>query len=259
MDDGDHDAGSLIQESLPCSLFSGLPPGLGLPDVYLNLLQTAPTADFYCFVDQDDIWEASKLRLATQALSRQGDLPALWVCRVAATRYPERPGVGRYLPQGMPRPSWRNALVENIAPGCAMVWNAALQRILARAGIPRGVIMHDWWLYAVASTVGTVLFEPAPLVRYRLHSGNAVGVKRDPATRLNRVLASKRPGHSSLPTQAQALIESFGTEMSPEQFRVTSELAGSARLAMVLNSAKGDVYRNSSLEYPLLVTRMLAL
>ena len=81
----------------------------------------------------------------------------------------------------------------------------------------------------------------------------------NPISRLQRLIAEKRLSHSSLQTQAQALLEFLGEEMRPAQLRITSQLAGGARMAMAIHSARGDVYRNARVETPLLVARMLAL
>ena len=43
--------------------------------------------------------------------------------------------------------------------------------------VPQGVLMHDWWLALLASSIGRISFIDQPLVRYRQHNGNVLGAE----------------------------------------------------------------------------------
>lgn len=259
LDDGDVTQGEMIKAAMPGAEQIEEPSRLGLPAAYMRLLYRVPQeAAFYCFVDQDDIWLPGKLERAIRALSQRDNEPALWVSRVRP--FVDQRGhrrLGRTFPATLPRASWRNALVECIGPGCAMVWNRALQQAVTAQPSQNGILMHDWWLYAVASTVGSVIVEPDPLLLYRLHEANAVGIDRSLRSRVVRWKAGRSPGRASIESQAQSLMESFGLEMSPEQRTATMEIASRDRLRAFSRAVRGEVYRNRRLEYPLLCARML--
>src|SRR5690606_25344152 len=72
-------------------------------------------------------------------------------------------------------PSFPNALMQNIAGGNTMVFNADLRRVLGSA--PPRVVIHDWWLYlATTACDGLVRYDPEPSLRYRQHGDNLIGM-----------------------------------------------------------------------------------
>ena len=138
-----------------------------------------------------------------------------------------------------------------------MVWNKALQSVLAESGNRKGIMMHDWWVYAVASITGRVILEPDPFVLYRLHQSNAVGIDKSLVGRFRRLIRGTSPYQASIESQAQALLDAYGNRMTKEQVSVVSDIAGQRRFRKFLRAARGDVYRTSRAEYPLLCGRML--
>ena len=66
---------------------------------------------------------------------------------------------------------------RNPAPGCSMVIN----RQLFSSTLPfdKNAIMHDWWIIIDASLRGSICYINEQLVRYRIHSSNALGIKED--------------------------------------------------------------------------------
>lgn len=259
LDDGDLWAAELVQQFCPNARPVAVQPGAGVPASYLELLRRAQSrSDFYCFVDQDDIWNKDKLREAADALSQYGSKPALWVCRVTPFRTYDGTQIDEGVhPRWIPRPSWRNALVENIGPGCAMVWNRGLHEILTSRHTPGGILMHDWWVYAVASTVGQVIVEPRALVRYRLHGGNAVGIDNSPLSRFRRWHRARSNANATIETQARALLAAYDDLMSDEQRECTWSVASGHRTNNFMLAARGRIYRHRRSDYPLLCARML--
>ena len=148
----------------------------GVIKSFMKLLeQLPPDAEYIAFADQDDIWRTDKLVRAIdkinsktgpvmfcscyRAVDEQGDL--LWESKVPSGEI-----------------TFCNALIENITTGCTVVINKDLLRLLAANQVDcTKLVMHDWWVYMVATCFGQVIYDPAPLVLYRQHAGNVVGVK----------------------------------------------------------------------------------
>jgi glycosyltransferase involved in cell wall biosynthesis len=150
-------------------------------------------ADFYAFADQDDLWHPDRLarglaRLAAEPAGR----PALVGGR---TRLIDEDGNPCGLsPEFRAPPSFENALVQSIAGGNTMLFNAAAKRLFEAAPeVP--VVAHDWWAYQLVSGAGgTVIYDPEPMVAYRQHGANLIGGNqglRAKAARL-RMLAAGR-------------------------------------------------------------------
>jgi glycosyltransferase involved in cell wall biosynthesis len=135
----------------------------------------AITADYYAYSDQDDIWEPEKLARAVAWLdSVPRRVPALFGSRTRLIDEDARPyGLS---PLFRRQPGFRNALVQNIAGGNTMVFNAAARDYLIAARTTLSLPGHDWWTYLVTTAVGgQVRYDPAPLVRYRIHAQNIIG------------------------------------------------------------------------------------
>jgi glycosyltransferase involved in cell wall biosynthesis len=154
---------------------------------FLTAACQSPASDFYAFADQDDIWEPHKLERALSRLAviPQGK-PALYCARTRIADVDGQP-VGLSLPFGR-RPSFANALVQNIGGGNTMVMNDAARELLRRADQNLEVGFHDWWSYQLISGAGgEVIYDPEPHVLYRQHTGNLVGENNSISARFNRL------------------------------------------------------------------------
>jgi glycosyltransferase involved in cell wall biosynthesis len=189
-------------------------PHAGAVGSFLELLRAAdPAAAVVMFCDQDDVWDPDKVEIAVQALEAvEPGVPALYCGRSVITDEGLRElGVIDDAPHG---PSWRNALVQNIAPGHTMAMNAPLAALVARTLDPARAIMHDNWAYAVAAGLGRVVFDPVPHARYRHHAANELGYagRRSLVQKLAWLVAFDR---SVWTLEAQALWDAVGDRLAP--------------------------------------------
>lgn len=132
-------------------------------------------ADFFAISDQDDVWDIDKIQVAVDWLETiPYDTPALYTCRVELIDG-EGQHIG-YSPSCPKEPSFRNALVQNIAGGHTMVMNKAAHAALQNSSNV-DVPFHDWWFYlCVTGLGGKVHFDERALAKYRQHGGNLVGL-----------------------------------------------------------------------------------
>ena len=80
---------------------------------------------------------------------------------------------------------FQNAIVENTATGCSVVFGLEVRRRLLQAE-PSNMLMHDWWAYLIATAFGQVIYDPTPTVLYRQHGGNVTGWESKPLKIWNR-------------------------------------------------------------------------
>jgi glycosyltransferase involved in cell wall biosynthesis len=144
-------------------------------------------ADYFAYADQDDIWESDKLERAVAWLeSVPQDVPALYGSRTLLVDARNQ-HLG-YSPLFRKQPSFRNALVQNVAGGNTMVFNRAARDLLRRAGDDVQAVTHDWWAYMVVTGCGgQVHYDPYPTVRYRQHENNLIGSNSSWLARAQRV------------------------------------------------------------------------
>lgn len=185
------------------------------------------SSDYFAFCDQDDIWELDKLERAVRSIDDSGsNEPALYCSR---TRLVGDGGetLG-YSPLFSRRPAFRNALVQSLAGGNTMVFNAAARQLLCVAGPSVSVASHDWWLYLLVTGVGgKVYYDAWPSVRYRQHADNLVGGNVGFLARIDRLrrllqgrFRSWNDMHEAalclvlkqLTPESQQLVRSFGAE-----------------------------------------------
>ena len=163
-------------------------PKKGFAANFLSLVCRADIhADYFAYSDQDDVWEPAKLATAINWLeSVPSDVPALYCSR---TRLVDAQNKGIGLSQLFSKPPcFANALMQNIAGGNTMVFNAAARALLLEAGQDVQVVAHDWWTYLVITGCnGRVMYDPKPTVLYRQHDSNQVGVDGSVHARLKSV------------------------------------------------------------------------
>lgn len=200
---------------------------LGAMGSFFALMQAADTsADYFAFCDQDDYWKKDKIRAAVDMLSSYAAsdsgkaLPLLYCGRptLVNEHLEELPVSIRYQEK---IPGFGNALVENICYGCTTVINRELL-LLALSMIPARAVMHDWWLYLLASCWGAVLYDTDSYLLYRQYEGNAVGTKASYLSELGYRLKlwKKRKGQFSLQAQEfSRLADALGKEI-PEKNRL---------------------------------------
>ena len=229
---------------------------VGLPGAYLWLLANAPKGHaLYAFSDQDDLWHKDKLVTAWQALSQLDDKrPALWVCNYdllinnknEINTFYRRPAA----------PSFGNALVDGIGPGCSMVWNPALQHALELPS-PKNCIMHDRWMYASAISLGSVLQDENTLMTYRLHSNNSVGMDARLTSRVRRHWKAQHGESATFERQAAELEQRYGGKLGLQNRRIIRGFAHGNRFSRGMHWVKGDLKRHRTKDNVLLLFRLM--
>lgn len=144
---------------------------LGAAKSFWKLLEMAPEADYYAFVDQDDRWHKNKLSVAIETLEKEKGI-ALWCsdCRLIDSE-------GNVLQDKMheitPNLSIESQMVCGEIQGCAMVFNKLARNSVLEKQI-KVMPMHDivFLLNVVAS--GKVIYEDTPFFDYRMHANNVV-------------------------------------------------------------------------------------
>jgi glycosyltransferase involved in cell wall biosynthesis len=143
---------------------------LGPAASFLTALARSEPAGIHLLCDQDDVWLPDKVERSSNAVSRSSQ-PALYASTLQIVDSELHPLRLSQTPRAL---SFTSAACESLLTGCTMALNEPL-RLLIPAHSPSAVAMHDWWIYLLASAVGTIDFDSMPTVLYRQHGSNAVG------------------------------------------------------------------------------------
>ncbi|VDC33184.1 glycosyltransferase [Pseudogemmobacter humi] len=192
-DDGSADATRQILADFarhhPLRLVEG--PGRGAAANFLSALchpelPPGPVA----LADQDDVWLKGKLARGLRRMAvggrRRGDGPVLYAAESmladGGLKLLSRSKSGRV------RPGFAPSLAQNLFAGHSTMLNPEALELVRRAGVPPGVVWHDWWLYQLLAGAGAALIlDPAPSVIWRQHGANTLGGARGAAAGLKRL------------------------------------------------------------------------
>jgi glycosyltransferase involved in cell wall biosynthesis len=139
------------------------------------------TADYVMYCDQDDYWHSSKTStMLSIMLEKEAELPGMAHIIFSDLQLtdselnvtsPSLFKITRYSEQK----DMRIFFLKNYIPGCNLLFNKILlQQALKTDNI---INLHDHWLLMVCSSVGKISFVNKPLIKYRIHSNNAIGFK----------------------------------------------------------------------------------
>lgn len=215
-------------------------PGQGFARNYLSLAASPNVVgDYFAFCDQDDVWLPEKLRRAISLLTPHGPTePALYGSRTLAMS--ESGELLRLSPLFSRPPTFRNALLQNIAGGNTMVFNLAAKQLIQRAGVRR-VVCHDWWAYLLVSGAGgRVIFDDYAGVHYRQHESNQIGSNWNWSARFKRfyqVLRGRARCWNDINCSA---LKSVREELTEENRELLDKLEGlrHSRLSARLHSIR---------------------
>jgi glycosyltransferase involved in cell wall biosynthesis len=172
-DDGSHDATlEIIEEYVSIGLvksvanFEGLTP----KNIFLELLSHSCEGNPIAFCDQDDIWKPDKTSFSLVELEN---------CDLVAGQrsnfglQPSKMKISRK----MQDPSLENALVQNIIFGNTIMLSASAAKKV-RTDLPGfcNHLMHDSLLYLYFVCFGKISLVDVPLINYRIHSENFMGL-----------------------------------------------------------------------------------
>lgn len=149
---------------------------------------SATTGDVVFLSDQDDIWSEDKLECMANLFTAEPQILGLNSSfeTVDATGLPtEIYGlrgnrnyglVTQRLRKPLERISLKTVMRKNISPGCT----AAYRRELIDCYVKNteSISPHDYELNLMAAAKHGLYFYNIPLIRYRLHEGNAIGFKK---------------------------------------------------------------------------------
>ncbi len=239
------------QKWAPGKLSIHVGPGRGFAANFLSLTcKDGIEADFYAFSDQDDIWEADKLVRAIRWLeSVPANVPALYCSRTLLVDAENRV-IGRS-PHFKKKPSFANALMQNIGGGNTMVFNNAARNLLREAGENRSIITHDWWAYMVVTGCGgQVFYDSTPALRYRQHDCNLVGTNCNWVARFKRIRMLFQGRFKHWNDSNLVALGALEHRLTPENRETLQRFAVARRMSLLprlVQLGRSGVYRQTLL------------
>lgn len=146
---------------------------IGVINSFLDLIKhRSKDTKYFAFCDQDDIWLPNKISKAVAIMENNQGKMQLYCGNPILVDY-NRERLKKQL-NGKKKPSFGNALIENICIGCTAIVTSDLLEYMKDIDTSQ-IVMHDWWLYLVASCFGIVHFDEQAGIEYRQHNSNVIG------------------------------------------------------------------------------------
>ena len=215
-DDGSSDRTvEIMKENLigkPARLIEG--ENIGVVRGFFYLLSQVPKdADYIALCDQDDVWLSDKISTAIEALEKENPNEPVLYCSAVQPVNQNLIPVSQCLHYTKVIPSFENALVENMCTGCTAVMNRKLFELL-RNQQPEFTVMHDFWIYLLASCFGKVIYDSTPHILYRQHTDNQIGMATNLFENYKRRVMNFRKHRGQLMRQVHELERLY---MIPEE------------------------------------------
>ncbi|MDQ2078343.1 glycosyltransferase family 2 protein [Marinimicrobium sp. ABcell2] len=190
-------------------------PGKGVIHNVIEAIQYT-RAPYVFLADQDDIWLPGKAALFCKRMNDAG-LPHLifsdafvWTPETDQREsFWQRDGL---VPNNARNPA--RLMFHNTVQGASACVNRALIELLEWDD---RIVMHDWWMALIASSLGRVSIIEEPTLLYRQHESNQLGSLRPESTE-ERKLSHRRKVATQILRQGLAFEEHYGGKLrEPER------------------------------------------
>ena len=178
-DDGSIDKTISILEKYKIKYFNC--KNIGVVKSFLNLLRYSKSKnyEFYFFCDQDDIWDKNKVERQLAFIeSLDLNKPILIHSDMKVIDENNKlinDSFFEFNKLDKNKKSFNYLLVQNNITGNSILFNKKLADLIE---YHNNIIMHDWWIGLIASVFGKIYFIDEPLVFYRKHSCNVIGLDK---------------------------------------------------------------------------------
>lgn len=139
--------------------------------------------NYIVFADQDDIWDENKIEKMIKAMKnaeKEGEACLIFSDLKVVDKNLNiiSNSFFSYSGKDSSRLQYRQLLMQNFVPGCAMMINKQAAILASYYQNINNIYMHDWWLMLVVSLKGTIAGIEESLVFYRQHGENTIGADK---------------------------------------------------------------------------------
>lgn len=209
---------------------------------FIRLLAYVKT-EYFMFCDQDDVWLPYKVEESIDVLKSYAG-PHLIFTDLKVVDESLDEISASFMKKSRFDPvkggDFTKLLIQNVVVGCTIAANKQLleKSKLSEFNSPTNIMMHDWWLALVASSLGKITYLDKPTILYRQHGGNCLGAKDSGFLHYIWLLFNQKPwikaqGYLNKVTlQAASFKECYEFKVSPSHRKF---------LDLILELRKGSV------------------
>lgn len=182
--------------------------------------------DLIALSDQDDVWREDRLEVESGAFASRADLLAVHADARIVDGKGEPTGatllgslyVGAGERESIHRGRGIDVLIRrNVATGATMMFT---RELLASALPLAPNWVHDEWLAIIAASIGGLDVIESPVIDYRVHGANAIGVAEPTlSNRLRQLRVPRADRYPVLAARSQELVDRLGAINAPQEIQ----------------------------------------
>lgn len=177
--------------------------------------------DYFAFCNQDDIWVKNKFITAVKKLEEfDSDIPLLFTSTsMIVDENLNEIGLS-LIPK---KTDFYNAMVQNVSLGHTQVFNTKFLDKL-NGHYNKNIHEIDWWIYLIATALGTIVFDDKFTVLHRQHGNNSCGYELNFFKKtFNRIRYLKNGKSNSISLQLEAFLSEYGNEINLDHLSETKK------------------------------------
>ncbi|RAK12625.1 rhamnosyltransferase [Halanaerobium saccharolyticum] len=158
-----------------------------------EILLKQSNLDYIMFSDQDDVWMKNKIEILFERIKKceakySDEIPLLVHSDSYITDEHLYVVEDNFIGEKGMNKGLNNIIFSPLVQGSSMMINSNLKRYILP--FPKNINIHDHYISIVNEIVGKRLYINKPLMYYRQHSSNEIGVNKNYLNKLKKVLKS---------------------------------------------------------------------
>lgn len=189
---------------------------------FLELLRICEPSNYYAYCDQDDYWYPNKLITAVNELQKYQE-PALFMSTYEVV---DKNLEILFIRDMKYEKKFRlqDTIIYRSPSACIMAFNNGLRDEIIK-NLPQFPRMHDYWTLLVAEVHKNIIItKNIPLIKYRQHESNVVGIIPSVGTKFKRLWKSLVSGNNERWRQAVDLYTIYKNEIGPQEKEILEKI-----------------------------------
>lgn len=196
---------------------------------FIELIKNVPENNYFAFSDQDDVWLKNKIERAVEKIEKiekEKNVPILYFSntQLVDANLNKIKNIKKIVKKKI---NLGNALIENIATGCTMVFNNELCKLLKNIDLKEIIngYLHDSLAYRIAFCTGRVIYDDESYILYRQHENNVIGNSSSIKDKLTKRKKNIKRSINLRSNMAKFILKKFNNYIDEEKKYIIKEVA----------------------------------
>lgn len=205
---------------------------------FMNLLNKYQDSDYIMFCDQDDVWHSNKIEITLNKMNKLEEISDVNLVftdlRVVDDNLNLLHSSFMEFMQLNSKAYPEKLILENCISGCTMMLNKKLIKLVIKNYDNEKIIIYDWWITLIASSLGKIGYADEATIDYRQHNSNVVGATDKNSLKTIFIKAKNRKeNHQKKLLQANEIYNLYNQEMNEESKKLYKAIHDNYNLSKI--------------------------